>query len=188
MNQPQQAPQNDKNKLLDLESYLRKCVKKRNSLESENTSLRADLVKLRDQDAKSWKEGFQNGQGALEVIQADLVKTKAKADGMHVLLNTPEIHDFHKAITLEAAHQRKRWGIKHDEGKSADEWLWLVAFLATKATQADRYGDRKKYLHHIITAAAACCNWHANVMGQNTEMRPGVDPNRYATDPEGKED
>lgn len=89
------------------------------------------------------------------------------------VINAPEIHDFTRAITIEAAHQRVRWTAEHDAGKSPGDWLWLVAYLCTKADQANRYGDREKYLHHIITAAAACSNWHAHASGTNTEMRPG---------------
>lgn len=88
--------------------------------------------------------------------------------------NTPEIHDFLLATQREAVHQRERWGTDHDGGKEPEDWLWLVAYLATKATQANRYGDADKYLHHIITCAAACLNWHANANGDNAEMRPGT--------------
>ena len=101
-------------------------------------------------------------------------KSAAELERMDALLNAPEIHEFTEAVTREAAHQRGRWGTEHDDGKTASDWLWLVAFLATKATQAERYGDREKYLHHIITAAAACCNWHAHASGTNTAMRPGA--------------
>lgn len=89
-------------------------------------------------------------------------------------LDAPNIHDFAQAIVSEAAHQRERWGTKDDAGKSPEDWLWLIAFLATKATQAMRYGDYEKYLHHIITCAAACCNWHANATGKNIEMKAGA--------------
>ena len=37
----------------------------------------ATAIALRDQEAKSWKEGFQNGMGALEVVQAENKKLKA---------------------------------------------------------------------------------------------------------------
>lgn len=90
-------------------------------------------------------------------------------------LATPEIHDFMLAVEREAAHQRDRWETEHDSGKSPEDWLWLVAYLSVKATQANRYGDQKKYLHHIVTCAAACCNWHANATGANKMMRPGVE-------------
>lgn len=91
-------------------------------------------------------------------------------------LNAPELHSFRDAVVLEAAHQRERWGSDHDAGKTPEDWMWVVAYLSTKATQAHRYGDREKYLHHIITCAAACANWHAAATGENTAMRPGIAP------------
>lgn len=101
---------------------------------------------------------------------------------MNSLLNAPEIHEFTEAVAREAAHQRGRWGTEHDSGKSAIEWFWLIGFLATKATQAERYGDHEKYLHHIVTTAAACANWHAHAAGTNTDMRPGA-PESLETEP-----
>lgn len=89
------------------------------------------------------------------------------------LINTPELENFSEAIRLEALHQRERWGSDHDDGKEPADWLWLVAYLATKATQAARYGDHEKYIHHIITCGAACLNWHANATGADTSMRVG---------------
>lgn len=97
-----------------------------------------------------------------------------EANRLRAAINTPEIHDFIKAVQLEAIHQRERWGTEHDEGKSPEDWLWLIAYLGTKAAQAHRYGDSNKYLHHIVTVAAACLNWHANASGTNTRMRPGA--------------
>lgn len=103
-----------------------------------------------------------------------LAAVSAERDELKAKLNAPELHDFAQAVVLEAAHQRERWGNEHDEGKTAEDWMWLVAYLSTKATQAARYGDAEKYLHHIITCAAACNNWHASASGANNEMRAGA--------------
>lgn len=103
----------------------------------------------------------------LEAANTEIARLKA-------LINTPLTDDFMQAVRVEAAHQRERWGSEHDEGKTPEDWLWLVAYLSTKATQANRYEDAGKYLHHIITCAAACLNWHANATGTETKMRPGV--------------
>ena len=100
----------------------------------------------------------------------EIVRLFAENRRLDALLNTPELHDFSKAVILEAAHQRERWKDGHDEMKSPSDWLWLIAYLTTKATQAERYGDPDKYLHHIITCAAACSNWHASV---STRKVPG---------------
>ncbi len=86
-------------------------------------------------------------------------------------INTPEIQDFFVGVEREAKHQRLRWGSDHDEGKADVDWLWLLGWLAGKAVQADGY---EKKLHHIITTAAACFNWHSASSGNNNTMRPGI--------------
>jgi hypothetical protein len=88
------------------------------------------------------------------------------------LLNTPEILDFSKAVVLEAAHQRERWGAKKDEGKTDADWFWLIGYLAGKALHGPE-NTPEKQLHRIITIAAASCNWHAQVLGK-CDMRPGL--------------
>lgn len=105
-------------------------------------------------------------------------------------LNTPEVLDFAKAVQLEAAHQRQRWGSAHDGGKTDADWFWLIGYLAGKAlhnpyrhTTGDEiviappeYRDVmwKKQLHRIVTVAAAAANWHMAVLGK-TDMRPGIE-------------
>ncbi len=94
---------------------------------------------------------------------------------LDTLINNPHTQEFIEAVKLEATHQRERWTADHDAGKTPEDWLFLIGYLGTKATQAERYGDSAKYLHHIITVAAACLNWHAHATGANTQMRPGID-------------
>lgn len=84
-------------------------------------------------------------------------------------LATPEISDFLKAVEREALHQRDRWGVEHDAGKADSDWFWLIGFLAGKALHKP-----EKMLHHIITTAAACLNWHAARVSAHTAMRPGI--------------
>jgi hypothetical protein len=88
-------------------------------------------------------------------------------------LNTPHTADFLEAVRLEAAHQRERWAAAHDAGKSDADWFWLLGYLAGKAIRPDCTPEKK--LHHIITTAAACLNWHAHATGQDTRMRPGIE-------------
>lgn len=98
----------------------------------------------------------------------ELAGLKAKA-ARYDELSTPEIHDFLVAVEREALHQRDRWGVNHDAGKADSDWFWLIGFLAGKALHKP-----EKMLHHIITTAAACLNWHAARVGAHTAMRPGI--------------
>lgn len=101
----------------------------------------------------------ENVAGWLDELLAEI----RRLDG---LLNSPEILDFLEAVKREAAHQVARHGAAHDRDKTPDDWLWLIAYLVTKAAQAHRYGDRDRYLHHIVTAAAALGNWHRYALEQ----------------------
>lgn len=98
------------------------------------------------------------------------------ADARHQLLNTPELRSFSEGVTLEALHQRQRWGSEHDAGKTPADWFWLVGYLAGKALHAQTSGNTEKALHHTISTAAALANWHASITGADTAMRPGIDP------------
>lgn len=93
-------------------------------------------------------------------------------EGFLSAINHPELRDFARAVILEAQHQRERWGTLHDKNKTADDWLWVVAHLTTKAAQASRYGDMDKYKHHIITAAAVLANWHRVVADGDGSVVP----------------
>jgi len=91
------------------------------------------------------------------------------------IINTPELHNFSEGVTLEALHQRNRWGSAHDAGKAPSDWFWLVGYLAGKALHAQASGNTEKALHHTISTAAALANWHAAIAGTYTAMRPGID-------------
>lgn len=99
----------------------------------------------------------------LEQLEQDAAKYRA--------LNTPEVADFIAAVEREALHQRDRWGADHDAGKTDADWFWLIGYLAGKAVH-----KTEKRLHHIITTAAACLNWHAAALGVHNKMRPGIEP------------
>lgn len=101
-------------------------------------------------------------------LTAELAQVRAERDRLHALVNSPELIDFQKAVVLEAAHQRERWGSDHDAGKTEADWFWLLGYVAGKALSKP-----EKRLHHIITTAAVCANWHAATMGL-TDMRPGI--------------
>jgi len=125
---------------------------------------------------------------AQEIIEnCDAWLANNKADRRHISLsmaeykiiseafnriNTPEIDDFMEAVQNEAKHQRLRWGVDHDAGKTNSDWFWLIGYVAGKALNPKNY---EKQLHHIITTAAVCLNWHSAKLGLNSEMRPGID-------------
>ena len=95
---------------------------------------------------------------------------------LHELDNTPEIEDFLQGVRLEAAHQVTRWGEAHDREKSAENWYWLVGYLAGKALRAAIAGDRAKALHHCISTAAALLNWHKAIKRDTSGAGLGQDP------------
>ncbi len=94
--------------------------------------------------------------------------------------DTPEIEDFIIGALTEAQHQRARWGEAHDRSKSAENWYWLVGYLAGKALRASVQGDREKALHHTISAAAALSHWHEAIkrdasgsgIGEDADLQP----------------
>lgn len=106
--------------------------------------------------------------------KSELAEAEAESVRLNALINSPHVDDFIEAIKLEAAHQTERWDVESDAGKTPEDWMWLVAYLSTKATQAAKYDDTDKYHHHIITAAAAILNWHQNARGTNPRMRAGA--------------
>jgi hypothetical protein len=138
---------------------------------------------------KKWRQYTKAAEAARSASEAHQLLPLAVADierlgdenaRLDKLLNTPEIMDFAKALPLEASHQRARWGTDHDSGKTPADWFWLIGYLAGKALHAQTGGNTKKALHHVITTAAALCNWHAAILGK-TNMRPGIE-----TPPEGE--
>lgn len=119
---------------------------------------------------------FTTTQKRLNWCEAELPVRQNRIEELEATLNTPEVRSFMDGVNNEAAHQRARWGVEHDAGKSAADWFWLLGYVAGKALQADKVGDTEKLLHHIVTTAAVCANWHLNVSGADTSMRPGIEP------------
>lgn len=102
-----------------------------------------------------------------------LLETTRSAERLR-LINTPEIKNFLEGVALEAQHQRHRWGTDHDAGKTTWDWVFLIGHLSTRAGANLMAGNMEKALHHAITTAAACLNWHAAMQGQ-CDMRPGIE-------------
>lgn len=114
----------------------------------------------------------------VEVTQ--LLEEVLKAHDLHALINNAHTAEFLPAVELEAAHQRDRWGEAHARGKSAENWFWLVGYLAGKCLRAVITGDREKALHHTISSAAALANWYEAIkrdtsnagIGQDNDIKP----------------
>lgn len=113
----------------------------------------------------------------IRALQSEVNALRRDAERYRAI-NTPEIHDFIVAIEREALHQRERWASDHDAGKTDADWFWLIGYLAGKAINKP-----EKKLHHIITTAAACLNWHAHAIGIHQQMRPGIGPDKQPPKP-----
>lgn len=79
-----------------------------------------------------------------------------EADRLEALINNPHTDHFMDAVRTEAAHQREIGRDIDDVRKTAGEWFWTLGWLASKAV----HSEGEKRLHHIITSAAMCLNWH----------------------------
>lgn len=127
---------------------------------------------------KAAEQEIERGVEMWDVEQSGLAIRLADAERelreLRTQLNTPHTTDFLEAVRVEAAHQRERWGVDHDAGKSDPDWFWLIGYLAGKALRPDNTPEKR--LHHIITTAAVCLNWHAHATGVDTRMRPGIEP------------
>ena len=99
-----------------------------------------------------------------EELRHEVSEQAGEIERLTTLINTPHTTDFMEAVRIEVAHQMERWPDGHDANKTPDDWMWTLAYLSTKATQAERYGDHEKYLHHIVTSAALICNWHCHAI------------------------
>lgn len=114
-------------------------------------------------------EGDKHNSSVVVVVAQVAIRTAADVD-------TPHTADFMKAVPLEAAHQRSRWGVDHDSGKTPFDWFWLTGYLSQKAAAAAVAGDVEKAKHHTISTAGAMLNWHLNLSRADTRMRPGIEP------------
>lgn len=111
----------------------------------------------------------------LAVEISDELAAQSRAATIKALTSKPEIEDFILGIKLEAHHQRARWGEAHDRGKSAENWYWLIGYLAGKALRSSIDGDRDKALHHTISSAAALLQWHDAIRADASNRGLGDD-------------
>lgn len=124
----------------------------------------------------AWLEPADALLDRLAALEAEREAGMARVEELEAKINTPITGDFVTAVSLEATHQRERWGSEHDAGKTPFDWFWLIGYLAQKAADAEMAGKTEKALHHTISTAAALANWHAALTGASTTMRPGIEP------------
>lgn len=94
------------------------------------------------------------------------------------LINTPLISHFLQAVKLEAAHQVERWKDSVDRESESFNWVFLVGHLATRAAAYHEAENKEKALHHTITTAAVCLNWHKFLVGERNFF-PGYNATKY---------
>lgn len=129
--------------------------------------VRPELLQQWQQDVERNPTAFAAMMARSPEFVAALVHDATAASYLDALVNNAHTSDFLEATRLEAAHQVVRWGEAHDRGKSAENWFWLVGYLAGKCLRACITGDREKALHHTISSAAALLNWH-KAIGKDT--------------------
>lgn len=121
---------------------------------------------------QSFAWGPPDDTGAME---RKLEQARSARDQLAALIDSPEIEDFLLGTKLEAAHQKRRWGAAHDRSKSAENWFWLVGYLASKALRAAIAGDKTKGRHHCISTAAALYQWHQAITSDTSGAGVGKD-------------
>jgi len=121
-------------------------------------------------------------------LEGELADERMEHGLLKELLSRPQIDEFWEGIVTEAAHQRQRWGDAHDRDKSAENWFWLVGYLAGKALRAAIAGDEAKARHHTISASAALFQWwkaipaSPNGIGVDADLDPDLTRNALAED------
>lgn len=137
---------------------------------------------IADLAAQQKKESNERNAMKAELYEhmQDCAKAAGFASITHAILtaqkiNSPEVTDFIEGMKIEAAHQRERWGEAHDRSKSADNWFWLVGYLAGKALRSAILGNMDLAKHHTISAAATLYQWHCAISRDDSGCGRGED-------------
>lgn len=110
---------------------------------------------------------------------------EAARDRLFRLINNPHTEEFLASVKLEAAYQRQKFGDAHDRNKSAENWFWLVGYLAGKCLRSVIVGDSHKALHHTISSGAALANWYEAIKRDETGAGLGADDDIRPVDQKG---
>lgn len=98
--------------------------------------------------------------------------TRDRLTHLELLVNSPEIISFVQGAVSEAAHQKDRWGARHDEVKTMGDWCAVFTHLLGKFVKASWDRDIDKTLHHLITVAAVAANAHAQLVKLKSDQPP----------------
>lgn len=111
-------------------------------------------------------DALEHAEGQRDHLVDELDRSEQERDRLNQIVNRPQADDFVRAMSTEAEYQRQKYGQPAGQGKGPWDWLGLAGHLAAKAVAAHQADNREKYEHHVITAAAACLNWHRAEFGQ----------------------
>lgn len=125
--------------------------------------------RLQQHDYRYWKD-------RAETAEARLAAAREAQD----LISRPYIGAWSDAVIIEAAHQRDRFGAKHDHGKNPEDWFWLIGYLAGKCLAAHKAGDVEKAKHHTVSTGAVLAHWAAAIGGDESAFRPGLGAEKLA--------
>lgn len=98
-------------------------------------------------------------------LQEENTQLKARVEELEGLLHSMPVAEFIESVRIEAGYQKTIWP-DQDKDKTAWDWFWALGYLSGKALQAEKIGDRTKYLHHLVTSAALLANWHEAVINE----------------------
>ena len=108
----------------------------------------------------------------------ELTALREENERLRALIGRPYIGAWADEVTVEAAHQRDRWGSEHDYGKNPEDWFWVIGYLAGKALASAKAGDADKARHHTVSTGAVLAHWAAQLCGHENVFRPGIGPER----------
>ena len=122
--------------------------------------------------------GNPEQQMRIDELEKIVIQKEETIKYLESLINTPTIDNFLSGIIYESAHQVERWKDNVDRESESFNWVFLVGHLATRAAAYHEAGNKEKALHHTITTAAVCLNWHRFLKGDR-DFFPGYNATKY---------
>lgn len=156
----------------DVQRSLTAMASARDTLSREVTELQQELAESKSNNGKA-VDHILRANTNRNLMTKERDSAIARYEELSAIVNTPETSNFLVGMQREIPHQIIKWRSESDLGKTAFDWVFLIGSLATRAAMYLKQGNMDKARHHCITTAAACANWHAALIGQDTGMRPG---------------